>query len=449
MNAFMNVVEEKLMPIAGKVGQNRYLNAIKDGFVYTMPFLIIGSFILLMVNLPFTDKSNVLYMEWYANLMGAYKGDLVQPFYVSMGIMSLFVSYGIGMSLSNSYGLNGSTGGFLSMYAFLLTSAKLDWLPVGQAEGASSLFLIPQGGWMPVMDARYLDAKGLFTAIIGGIIAIEIFRLLVQKKFVIKLPDSVPPAIAKSFELLIPIVIVTFLFHAVNVFAIKNFNIMLPEVILKAFAPLLKMSDSLISVIIIIIITHLLWFAGLHGTNIVVAIINSITLSNLAVNQAALQAGEALPKVFAGGFLDAYVYIGGAGATLGLALAMAVSKNDHIKSIGKLSVIPAVFNINEPIMFGAPIVMNPLLFIPFVGIPVLNACIAWFATKMNLVGKIVTLVPWTTPGPIGAFLATNFSVTALLLSCALVALSFFLYLPFLRVYEKTLEESEIGEEVAA
>ncbi|MGL5802380.1 MAG: PTS sugar transporter subunit IIC, partial [Cetobacterium sp.] len=411
-------------------------------FVYTMPFLIIGSFILLMVNLPFTDPNNVLYMEWYANLMGAFKGDLVQPFYVSMGIMSLFVSYGIGMSLSNSYGLNGTTGGFLSMYAFLLVSAKLDWLPVGQAEGAGALFLIPDGGWMPIMDARYLDAKGLFTAILGAIIAIEIFRLLVQKKFVIKLPDSVPPAIAKSFELLIPIVFVTIIFHAMNIFAMKSLNIMVPEIILKAFAPLLNMSDSLISVIFIIIITHLLWFAGLHGTNIVIAIINSITLSNLAANQAALQAGEALPKIFAGGFLDAYVYIGGAGATLGLALAMSVSKNAHIKSIGKLSVIPAVFNINEPIMFGAPIVMNPLLFIPFVGIPVLNACIAWFATKFDLVGKIITLVPWTTPGPIGALLATNFSITAFILSCGLVAVSFFLYIPFLRVYEKSLNETE-------
>ncbi|MGL5053171.1 MAG: PTS transporter subunit EIIC, partial [Cetobacterium sp.] len=130
------------------------------------------------------------------------------------------------------------------------------------------------------------------------------------------------------------------------------------------------------------------------------------------------------------------------GATLGLALAMTVSKNAHIKSIGKLSVIPAVFNINEPIMFGAPIVMNPLLFIPFVGIPVLNASIAWFATKFGLVGKIVTLVPWTTPGPIGALLGTNFSVTAFILSCGLVAISFFLYMPFLRVYEKSLEEAE-------
>ncbi|MGL5058048.1 MAG: PTS sugar transporter subunit IIC, partial [Fusobacteriaceae bacterium] len=326
------------------------------------------------------------------------------------------------------------------MYAFLLTSARLDWLPVGQAEGATSLFLIPDGGWMPIMDARYLDAKGLFTAILGAIIAIEIFRLLVQKKFVIKLPDSVPPAIAKSFEILIPIVIVTILFHTVNIMSIRVFNTMLPETILKVFAPLLSLSDSLISVLFIIIITHLLWFAGLHGTNIVIAIINSITLSNLATNQAALQAGADIPKIFAGGFLDAYVYIGGAGATLGLALAMMVSKNAHIKSIGKISVIPAVFNINEPIMFGAPIVMNPLLFIPFVGIPVLNASIAWFATKFNLVGKIVSLVPWTTPGPIGALLGTNFSVSAFLLSCGLIALSFFLYIPFLRVYEKSLHE---------
>ena len=435
MSQFMNFIEEKMMPIAGKVGQNRYLNAIKDGFVYTMPFLIIGSFILLIVNLPFTDPNNMLYMEWYTKLMGTLKADLVQPFYVSMGIMSIFVAYGIGMSLSLSYGLNGTTGGFLAMYGFFLTSAKLDWLPIGQIESGQKLFLLPDGGWMPVMDARYLDAKGLFTAIIGAIIAIEIFRFLVKNKFVIKLPDSVPPAIARSFELLIPIVFVT-------IIALKMFNIMIPEIILKAFAPLLSLSDSLISVIFIIVITHLLWFSGLHGTNIVIAVINSITLSNLAVNQAALLAGDTLPKIFAGGFLDAYVYIGGAGATLGLALAMCVSKNAHINSIGKLSVIPSIFNINEPIMFGAPIVMNPLLFIPFIGIPVLNASIAWFATKLGLVEKIVTLVPWTTPGPIAAFLGTNFSITAFLLSCSLVVLSFVIYLPFLRVYEKSLNESE-------
>ncbi|WP_047382103.1 PTS cellobiose transporter subunit IIC [Cetobacterium sp. ZWU0022] len=443
MRNFMNLIEKKLMPIAAKVGQNRYLNAIKDGFVYTMPFLIIGSFILLLVNLPFTDPNTVLYMEWYSNLMGAFKGDLVQPFYVSMGIMSLFVSYGIGMSLSNFYKLNGTTGGFLSMYAFLLTSAKLDWLPIGQAEGATSLFLIADGGWMPVMDARYLDAKGLFTAILGTIIAIEIFRVLVQKKFVIKLPDSVPPAIAKSFELLIPIVVVTFLYHTVNILVMKNLEVMVPEVILKTFAPLLNMSDSLLSLIILLVIIHLFWFAGLHGTNIVVAIVNSITLSNLATNQAALQAGETIPKIFAGGFVDSFIFMGGVGTTLGLTLAMIRSNNTHIKSIGKLSLLPAIFNINEPIMFGTPIVMNPLLFIPFITVPIINGTIAWFATKYGLVSKIVTLVPWTTPGPLAALLATNFDISAAILSLALILLSYFIYTPFLKIYTNSLKEGEM------
>ncbi|MGL4864982.1 MAG: PTS cellobiose transporter subunit IIC [Cetobacterium sp.] len=443
MSKFMKFMEEKLMPIAAKVGQNRYLNAIKDGFVYAMPFLIIGSFILLMVNLPFTDSNNALYIEWYSNFMGEYKGELVQPFYVSMGIMSLFVSYGIGMSLSNNYGLNSTTGGFLSMYAFLLVSAKLDWLPVGQVEGAETLFLIPDGGWMPIMDARYLDAKGLFTAILGAIIAIEIFRFLVRKKFVIKLPDSVPPAIAKSFELLIPIIFVTIIFHTLNILVISSMDVMVPEIILKAFAPLLNMSDSLLSLITILVIIHLFWFAGLHGTNIVVAIVNSITLSNLAVNQAALQAGETLPKIFAGGFVDSFIFMGGVGTTLGLTLAMVRSDNTHVKSIGKLSLLPAIFNINEPIMFGTPIVMNPLLFVPFIMVPIINGTIAWFATKYGLVSKIVTLVPWTTPGPLAALLATNLDISAAILSLALVLLSYFIYTPFLKLYTKSLNESEV------
>ena len=443
MSKFMKFMEEKLMPIAAKVGQNRYLNAIKDGFVYAMPFLIIGSFILLMVNLPFTDSNNALYIEWYSNFMGEYKGELVQPFYVSMGIMSLFVSYGIGMSLSNNYGLNSTTGGFLSMYAFLLVSAKLDWLPVGQVEGAETLFLISDGGWMPIMDARYLDAKGLFTAILGAIIAIEIFRFLVRKNFVIKLPDSVPPAIAKSFELLIPIIFVTIIFHTLNILVISSMDVMVPEIILKAFEPLLNMSDSLLSLIAILVIIHLFWFAGLHGTNIVVAIVNSITLSNLAVNQAALQAGETLPKIFAGGFVDSFIFMGGVGTTLGLTLAMVRSDNTHIKSIGKLSLLPAIFNINEPIMFGTPIVMNPLLFVPFIMIPIINGTIAWFATKYGLVSKIVTLVPWTTPGPLAALLATNLDISAAILSLALVLLAYFIYTPFLKLYTKSLDESEV------
>ncbi|AFR71666.1 PTS system cellobiose-specific transporter subunit IIC CelB [Brachyspira pilosicoli B2904] len=436
----MTFIESKILPIAGKIASNRYLNAIRDGFVFAMPFLIVGSFILLILNLPFTDKSNFLYMEWYDNLMKAFKGDLVQPFYVSMGIMSLFVAYGIGYSLSGHYNLNSITGGFLSLFSFLLVSAKVEYVPI--VEAVSKSFLVAPNTSIPVMDVRFMDAKGLFVAIIFGIVSIEIFRFLVHKKLIITLPESVPPAIAKSFELLIPVAVVIVLFQALNIIIQKKLIMMIPELVMKIFEPLLHVSDSLPSIIILLLVIHILWFAGLHGTNIVDAIVKAITLSNLAINQAALQAGEPVTKIFAGGFFDSYVFMGGVGTTLGLAIAMVRSKNEHIKSIGKLSIVPAVFNINEPIMFGAPVVMNPLLMIPFIFIPIINITIAYILTKLNIVGHVVTLVPWTTPAPLGALLATNLNFGAMILSLIFIFTSYLMYKPFLKAYEISLEKEE-------
>lgn len=217
---------------------------------------------------------------------------------------------------------------------------------------------------------------------------------------------------------------------------------MIPELVMKIFEPLLHVSDSLPSIIILLLIIHILWFAGLHGTNIVDAIVKAITLSNLAINQAALQAGEPVTKIFAGGFFDSYVFMGGVGTTLGLAIAMVRSKNEHIKSIGKLSIVPAVFNINEPIMFGAPVVMNPVLMIPFIALPIINATIAWIFTKINIIGHIVSLVPWTTPGPLAALLATNLNVGSMILSLVLIFTSYLIYVPFLKAYEISLEKEE-------
>ena len=405
-----------------------------------MPFLIVGSFILLVLNLPFTDKNNFLYMEWYDNLMKAFKGDLVQPFYVSMGIMSLFVAYGIGYYLSGHYNLNSVTGGFLSLYSFLIVSAKVEYVPI--VEAVSKSFLVDADSYIPVMDVRFMDAKGLFVAIIFGIVSIEIFRFLVHKKLIITLPESVPPAIAKSFELLIPVAVVIVLFQALNIIIQKKLIMMIPELVMKIFEPLLHVSDSLPSIIILLLVIHILWFAGLHGTNIVDAIVKAITLSNLAINQAALQAGEPVTKIFAGGFFDSYVFMGGVGTTLGLAIAMVRSKNEHIKSIGKLSIVPAVFNINEPIMFGAPVVMNPVLMIPFIALPIINATIAWIFTKLNIIGHIVSLVPWTTPGPLAALLATNLNVGSMILSLVLIFTSYLAYIPFLKAYEISLEKEE-------
>ncbi len=444
MDKFMKWIDKYLMPVATKMAQNRYLTAIKDGFVYAMPFIIVGSIILVVVNLPLTNPDVGIYSEWYTNLMNNYKASIVQPFYVSMGMMSVFVAFGIGASLASQYGLSMITGGFLSMFSFFLTSARLEWAPMVESDYMQNTFH-QSGGWMPIMDARYLDAKGLFTAIIFGILSIEIYKFLVNKNFTVKLPDSVPPAIVKSFELLIPIVVVILLFQPLGLLA-ESTGQFIPAFIQGLFAPLVTASDSLPAILLVLLVAHVLWFAGIHGTNVTVAAVNAIILTNLSANQAALQAGEALPHIWAGGFLDAFVYLGGSGATLGLAIAMSMSKNERLKAIGKISVVPGLFNINEPVIFGAPIVGNPILFIPFLCVPMINATIAWFAVKTGIVARIVALVPWTTPGPVAALLATNFNIAALILSLGLLVLSSVIYIPFLRAYENQLEQEQVASD---
>lgn len=448
MKKLMEVLEKGLMPLAAKMSQQKHLNALRDGFTYTMPFLIVGSFVLLLINLPFRDTNSAIYIKIYDQLMTTYKSNLSQPFYVSMGVMSLFIAFGVGSSLSQSYNLNSTTGGFLALYGFLINSAKLEWIPIGGYIGDSvskneylSKVLYKADGWIPIMDARYLDANGLFTAIISAFIAIEIYRFMVHKSLTIKLPESVPPAIAKSFELLTPIILVTIIFHGFSLYIQHTKNMFIPQYLLELFRPLLNASDTLPAVLLLIIVVHVLWFAGLHGVNVVIAIINPIILSNLAINAEAFKNGAEIPKIFAGGFLDSFVYLGGSGATIGLAIAMSMSKSEHLKSIGKISIVPSIFNINEPVIFGAPIVMNPVLLIPFVGIPMINTCIAWFATSSGLVNRVITLVPWTTPSPLAAVLATS-DIKAMVLSFVLIMLSIIIYYPFLKIYEKTLEKEE-------
>ena len=258
----------------------------------------------------------------------------------------------------------------------------------------------------------------------------------------IKLPDSVPPAISKSFEILIPVAVISFLFQTVNWIIQSNMQIMIPDLIMKILQPLLSMSDGLISIIIILLLIHVLWFCGIHGANVVNAIITPIVLTNLAANQAALAAGQEIPKIFAGEFMNSFVYLGGSGATLGLCIAMIMTKNAHLKYVGKLSIVPGFFNINEPIMFGAPIVMNPIFVIPFILTPIINAIISYSFFKFNLISRIVGLVPWTTPSILGSFISTNLHFLAPVLVIGLIILDYFIYKPFLDMYVKELEKEE-------
>ncbi|TXJ15106.1 PTS sugar transporter subunit IIC [Brachyspira aalborgi] len=437
---FTAFMENKMMPIMAKASANRYLNAIKDAFLLATPFIIIGSFVLLLFNLPMQDTENFLYFKPYDDFAKAFSGDYIQIFNVSMGIMSIFVAFGVGYSLAGYYNSDKVTNGLLSLYAFLLVSAKS--LAVTIVGAASDLLFVAEESRVAVLDARYMDAKGLFVAIIAGILSVEISRFLVNKKLTIKLPDSVPPAISKSFEILIPVAVISILFQIVNVIIQKNMLIMVPDLIIKILKPLLNLSDGLFAIIIILLLIHILWFCGIHGANVLNVVVPAIVYTNLAINQEALSMGQAIPKVFAGEFMNCFVYLGGAGATLGLCIGMLMSKNAHLKSIGKLSIVPGFFNINEPIMFGVPIVMNPIFAIPFILTPIINATISYTFMKLNIITRIVALVPWTTPSIIGSFISTNLNFLAPLLIVCLIILDYIIYKPFLNMYIKELEKEE-------
>lgn len=437
---FNNFMEEKFLPVMSKIAANKYLNCIKDGFVSSTPFIIVGSFVLLLFNLPLNDPNNFLYFKPYEDFVNAFAADYIQIFNVSMGIMSVFVAFGIGYSLAGHYQFDPLTNGFLALYGFLLLSAKS--LAVTVVGVASTLLHVTENTNVVVLDARYMDAKGLFVAIIAAIASVEISRFLISKKVTIKLPDSVPPAISKSFEILIPVAVISFIFQVINVIVQKNMLIMLPDLIMKVLQPLLNLSDGLVSIIIILLLVHVLWFCGIHGANIVNAIIIPITSYNLALNQEALTAGAVLPKIFAGDFMNSFVYIGGSGATLGLCIAMIMTKNAHLKSIGKLSIVPGFCNINEPIMFGVPIVMNPIFIIPFIITPIINAVISYSFMKFNIISRIVAVAPWTTPSILASFIATNLNFIAPILVICLIILDYFIYKPFLKMYLKELEKEE-------
>lgn len=437
---FNNFMEEKFLPVMSKIAANKYLNCIKDGFVSSTPFIIVGSFVLLLFNLPLNDPNNFLYFKPYEDFVNAFAADYIQIFNVSMGIMSVFVSFGIGYSLAGYYGQDQITNGLLSMYAFLLLSAKS--LAVTVVGAAAELLHVAENVNVGVLDARYLDAKGLFVAIIAALVSVEISRFLAAKKIMIKLPESVPPAISKSFEILVPVAVISFLFQTVNMLIQNGMKIMVPDLIMKILQPLLNMSDGLVSIIIILLLIHILWFCGIHGANVVNAVLTPIILTNLALNQTALAAGEQIPKILAGEFMNCFVYLGGSGATLGLCIAMIMTKNAHMKYIGKLSIVPGFFNINEPIMFGAPIVMNPIFIIPFIFTPIFNATVTYLFMKFNIIGKVVALVPWTTPSILGSFISTNLNFVAPLLVIGLIIIDYFIYKPFLNMYLKELEKEE-------
>lgn len=418
------VIEQKITPLAGAVGQQKYVTSIRDGFILALPFMIVGSFMLVFIFPPFSPDTHWGFARAWLQFSLEHRANLMLPYYFSMGIMTIFISVGVAASLARHHALDPLTSGMLSLMGFLLIAAPLN-------EG--------------LVSTAYFSGQGIFTALLVAIYTTEMYAFLRRHNITIRLPPEVPTGVARSFEILIPVLAVVLTLHPLNLLIEAQFGMIIPEAIMSLVKPLVAASDTLPAILLSVLVCQILWFAGIHGALIVTGIMNPFWMANLSVNQAAIAAGTAIPHIYVQGFWDHYLLIGGVGSTLPLALLLIRSKAVHLRTIGRMGIVPGMFNINEPILFGAPIIMNPLFFIPFVLVPMVNATLAYFALDFNLVARVVSMTPWTTPAPIGASWAANWSFSPVIMCLICMATSALMYYPFFKAYEKQLLAQDSAE----
>ncbi|MBS5926005.1 MAG: PTS sugar transporter subunit IIC [Clostridium sp.] len=414
--------ENKLSGPMEKISQERHLRAIRDGIVATLPLIIVGSFFLIIAMPPLPQD-----WEIYKFLNG-HAGTILLPYRMTMFIMAVYATFGIGYSLAESYDLDKLTGGILSMIAFLCTIT-----PVSVSADANA----GVSGW--VMPMANLGGGGLFVSIVVSIIAVEVYRLTSKSKFKIKMPEQVPPAVARSFEALTPTIVILVGMACITYFLGFDWHLAISKVV----SPLVEAADSLPSVLLLVFLITFFWSFGIHGVSIIGSIARPLWLQLIDANTAAIAAGNAPTAIAAEPLFQWFIWIGGSGCTIGLAILLAfTAKSKFAKSLGKTAFLPAVFNINEPLIFGTPIVLNPVLIVPFIIVPMICATIAWFATSLGLVSHVVVTAPWTLPGPIGAYLATGGDWRAAVLCIILIIVSVVGYYPFVKIYDNKLLKQE-------
>ncbi|MBS4174561.1 PTS transporter subunit EIIC [Bacillus sp. FJAT-49736] len=417
----MNFID-RFMSVAGKIGNNRHLLAIRDALIGMIAITMIGSFAVLVNNLgqvikPWGKLLTAIFGPNYTTL----GGDI---WFGTMAFITVFAVFGIANRLARSYGDDGFEAMFIAAACFFLLLPQ-----VAKVEG------VKDGVW-GLIGVGYLNSTALFTGIVVALLSTEVFvRLSKVKYLVIKLPEGVPPAVARSFAKLLPGMGTIFIFGVVGLLFRKAtggeyFNDWLNAVLV---APMSKAVDSLPFAILLVLLVHLFWSFGLHGTNILAGITTPLftKLGNENIDLAAKHVTDLKQySVLAGSFLDAFVYLGGAGATLGLLIAMFIAGRKRHKQMLALGMPPGIFQINEPVLFGMPIVLNPMWIIPFILTPVVTTIIAYLAVSWHWVYPVVANIPWVSPPIVGGWLATGGHISGAVLAGVNLIISVVIYLPF-------------------
>ncbi len=434
-------MDEKLSTPMARLAEQRHLRAIRDGIIATLPIIIVSSMFLVIAFMP-----NQLPADWAITaFIKANVGKILLPYRMAMFIMTLYAVFGIGYSLARSYKLDGLSGGIIAELAYMLTlipkvgpsaNEAVKALAAESQDLTAYISSVPTGWLLPMGQ---LGSAGLFVGILAAFFAVEVYRFTQTSNFKISMPPEVPASVARSFEALTPTAIVLLSVATLTMWL----GVDVHGFIGKLVAPLVSGTDSLAAVLVICLLGMFFWSFGIHGWSIVGSLARPLWITMLDANTAAYTANQAIPHVAAEPFYQWFIVIGGSGCTIGLAILFLLrSKSAYGKALGKTAFLPAVFNINEPMIFGAPIVLNPILIIPFIITPMVCATIAWVATHLNLVNRVVASAPWTLPGPIGAYLATGGDIRASILNILLIIISVLIYYPFFRMYDNKLLSDE-------
>lgn len=423
-------LEKVLLPLAEAIGSNKYLIAIRDGFLISTPLLIVGSLFLLIANFPIPAWTNWLES---VSINGATLADYFgKPADATFTIMAIFTVIGIGSSFAKQMKTNPIFGAAVSIMSWFLV------MPYGvtgkvQVKGIPDKVQVFLGGGLPL---GWVGAKGIFIGIICAILAVHIYSFAERKGWVIKMPAGVPPTVVQSFAALIPAGLVMVVFFSINLL----FGFFKTDVFTVVFKflqlPLTNLGDTLGAMVIAYIFLHLFWFFGVNGGSVVGAVYNPILQTLAAENLQFFKTGVGQGHIICQQFQDLFATFGGCGSTLSLLIAMLFfCKSKRIKELGKLALVPGIFGINEPIVFGLPLVLNPLMLIPFMLVPTMNIIIAYLAMKIGLVPICNGInIPWTTPVIISGFLATNW--VGAVLQAILLILGVLLYMPFIKIMDK-------------
>ena len=446
MSNFVDKWQARLMPIANKVGNQKFLVALRDSFIGTMPVIMTGSFAL-MLNAFLSDLPGQFGWTWITSTFQWLIDINWLVFKGSIPIVVLLFLFTFGVNIARIYKTDKVSAGLVAVASYVITiggsitktfelasnsqavGKAIEKLPEFKLTGNSLAVTLNS-----VIPGDQISARGYFTAILIGFVSVIIFCKVMNRNWTIKLPDSVPPAIMSIIPAAIAMYVIgiaTYIFNTVTG------ELMINWIYKVLQAPLLSMSQSFWAVLLIVFLNKIFWFFGLHGGNVLAPVMASLFGVTMLANLEAFQAGQAIPYMWTDNSFGAFVWFD----AIGVAIAILwQAKNKHYREVAKLGIFPMIFNIGEPVMYGLPIVLNPIMFIPYVVTPLLMVTVSYWATAWGLVAPVTQNVTWVMPPVLYGFFATAFDWRAIILSLINIAISTFVYLPFVKMADKQQEQ---------